>query len=228
MREIVTDINQLRDPAVPIANPQRAGEVAEILLSELRERGDAAAGLAANQLGLKESACILQGPPGQPPICLINPVFTKGVGSITAEETCLSLPGVAVAVPRPERIKVRAFNRFLAPVQYKFAGYMARKACHEIDHLKGWLIIDYEEGQTVCPVCGLATGDYLTPRGYYYKDGVAQETDELIREKYLLYQRGYDEVKREAGDGVIVCKGGSFISPRCQYCYEKEVAKDVL
>jgi len=225
MREIITDLNQLREPTEPVTSKRASGQLADILINELLERGGADAlaadGLAANQLGFTESVCVFRGPPGQPPVCLVNPVIYKEIGSITAKESCLSLPGVVVLVKRPERIKVSAHNRYLVPVQHKFAGAMARKAYHEIDHLNGRLIIDYEEGQIFCPVCVLATGTSL----------VAQSTGKLlIREQNLLYQRGYDKVERVAGDGVIVCKrvdsSESFISPRCEWCYDKEVAKD--
>ena len=59
-------------------------------------------------------------------------------------ETCLSLPGKKITVRRPYQVKVKGLNRYLKPVKYQFGGQFARIACHEIDHLDGKLIIDYE------------------------------------------------------------------------------------
>lgn len=76
-------------------------------------------------------------------ICLVNPTISKVRGHQTSVERCLSLPGVSVKVIRPMIITVRALNQYLKPVKYKFSGFDAVVASHEIDHLSGTLIIDY-------------------------------------------------------------------------------------
>ena len=50
-----------------------------------------------------------------------------------------------VAVPRPRRITIEGLNQYLKPVRYRLEGIKARRACHEFDHLRGKLIIDYQE-----------------------------------------------------------------------------------
>lgn len=65
----------------------------------------------------------------------VNPVITEhSDNTTTALEGCLSLPGVSVAVPRYDWIKVHG------RLYYDIA---ARIIQHEMDHLDGKLITDY-------------------------------------------------------------------------------------
>jgi len=58
------------------------------------------------------------------------------------EEGCLSLPGVAYAVRRSVRVRVRGLAVDATPIERDAEGFLARIFQHEIDHLDGILFID--------------------------------------------------------------------------------------
>ena len=74
---------------------------------------------------------------------VVNPEVTP-VGKETEEdwEGCLSLPNLRGRVVRPRRVQVRALDRRGNKIDIDLAGYPARVAQHEIDHLDGVLFID--------------------------------------------------------------------------------------
>jgi len=66
----------------------------------------------------------------------------KSEETVTDEEACLSVPGLAGEVERHEAVTIRAKNRFGKPIRLKASGWLARIFQHEIDHLDGVLYID--------------------------------------------------------------------------------------
>jgi peptide deformylase len=104
-------------------------------------------GLAAPQVGiLKRVVTIDVSVDGDTPIVLINPVIVEVDGEQVGEEGCLSVPGKAGQVSRPNHVKVRAFDRDLQEFEIEGEGLLARAFCHEIDHLEGKLYVDLVEG----------------------------------------------------------------------------------
>lgn len=100
-------------------------------------------GLAAPQVGILRRAVIIdRGEEDGGIIELINPIVTKTEGSVVDIEGCLSVPGKAGEVERPERATVRAFDRNGNPIEYTGEGLMARCICHECDHLDGILYVE--------------------------------------------------------------------------------------
>ena len=148
---IVTDIEKLRQPTKEVKQDDPVLEVAAELLKGMSEHKGQ--GLAANQLGFDLRMFMME-IKQRPPVCLVNPVITKTWGSYEADEACLSLPGVIVRVKRPMEVRVKGVNQYFKPVNYHFRSIEARRACHEIDHLWGKLIIDYrnKELEVTCPV----------------------------------------------------------------------------
>lgn len=140
MAAIVTDREILRKPTKEVMPGDPVLEVAGELFKEMREYK--AQGLSANQLGYSLSMFVMVQQRGAP-ICLVNPQIVKEKGWQGANERCLSLPGEVVQVIRPKEIRIKGVNPYFKPVNYKFADIEARRACHEIDHLNGKLIIDY-------------------------------------------------------------------------------------
>jgi peptide deformylase len=59
------------------------------------------------------------------------------------EEGCLSLPGVSIKVRRARRVTVKALDELAKPITIEAEGLLACVLQHEIDHLRGRLIIDY-------------------------------------------------------------------------------------
>jgi peptide deformylase len=104
-------------------------------------------GLAAPQVGiLKRVVTIDVSVDGDTPIVLINPVIVEVDGEQVGEEGCLSVPGKAGQVSRPNHVKVRAFDRDLQEFEIEGEGLLARAFCHELDHLEGKLYVDLVEG----------------------------------------------------------------------------------
>ena len=66
-------------------------------------------GLAAPQVGILKRIVVID--IGEGPIVLINPVILETSGEQTGEEGCLSLPGKAGIVTRPNYAKVKALNK---------------------------------------------------------------------------------------------------------------------
>ena len=76
---------------------------------------------------------------------LINPEIIESEGEQTGPEGCLSVPGACGIVTRPERVKVRAQDRYGNTFEVEGTGLTARAFCHEIDHLDGKLYTEIAE-----------------------------------------------------------------------------------
>jgi len=102
-------------------------------------------GLAANQVGISQSLCVLDlsiKDENSKLIVLINPVIVEKEGMIEGEEGCLSIPGYMTTIKRPEKVFVKGHDREGRPVEIESSGLLARALQHEIDHLEGFLFID--------------------------------------------------------------------------------------
>lgn len=99
-------------------------------------------GLAAVQIGILKQMIVID--IGNGVIKLFNPkiIETKGK-KIIMEEGCLSLPGISVKVPRRRCVMVKALNEQAKEVLIEAEDILSRVLQHEIDHLKGKLIVDY-------------------------------------------------------------------------------------
>ena len=98
-------------------------------------------GLAAPQVGT--SLSIIVADVGEGVIKLANPRILKIKGEDKISEGCLSLPDVYAKIKRPYEILVEGLNEKGEHVEIKAKGLLARVIQHEIDHLRGRLIIDY-------------------------------------------------------------------------------------
>ena len=92
-------------------------------------------GLAAPQEGVLRRIAVID--VGEGPIVLVNPTVLETSGSQTGEEGCLSLPGKAGQVTRPNYAKVRAFDENMQEYEIEGEELLARALLHEIDHLDG-------------------------------------------------------------------------------------------
>lgn len=102
-------------------------------------------GLAAPQVGILKRIVVID--VGEGPIVLINPEILETSGEQTGSEGCLSVPGKAGIVTRPNFVKVRALNENMEEVIYEGEELLARAFCHEIDHLDGHLYVEKVEGE---------------------------------------------------------------------------------
>ncbi|MBQ7370937.1 MAG: peptide deformylase [Blautia sp.] len=101
-------------------------------------------GLAAPQVGTLKRIVVID--VGEGPIVLINPEILEVSGEQTGDEGCLSVPGKAGTVTRPNYVKVKALDLDMEEVEYEGEGLLARAFCHEIDHLDGKMYTSIVEG----------------------------------------------------------------------------------
>lgn len=98
-------------------------------------------GLAAPQVGIDEAMLVVD--IGSGLYKLINPKIIKRKGTQVMEEGCLSVPGVCLKVRRAKEIAVEAQDESAKPIRIEAEGLLACVFQHEIDHLRGRLIVDY-------------------------------------------------------------------------------------
>ncbi len=116
------------------------------MFETMRENGGV--GLAAPQVGDVRSLIVIdvseeEDEEPSEPIVMINPDIQELYGSCVLEEGCLSIPEVRVEVERPEEIKVKFQNEKGEKKEIQYGGIIARIVQHEVDHLRGRLMIDY-------------------------------------------------------------------------------------
>lgn len=102
-------------------------------------------GLAAPQVGILKRVVVID--IGEGPVIMINPEILETSGEQTGDEGCLSLPGKAGQVTRPNYVKARAFDENMEEYIIEGEELMARAICHELDHLDGHMYTEKVEGQ---------------------------------------------------------------------------------
>ena len=102
-------------------------------------------GLVAPQVGILKRIVVID--VGEGPIVLINPEILETSGEQTGDEGCLSVPGMAGQVTRPNYVKVKALDINMNEQIYEGEGLLARAFCHEIDHLDGKMYTELVEGE---------------------------------------------------------------------------------
>ena len=105
-------------------------------------------GIAANQLGYRESVFVidLKGVEGYEkfkPVIMINPkIVSESDELVKLEEGCLSLPNLRAEVERPAQIKIRYLDTDEKEKELDADEFFARVILHEYDHLLGKMIPD--------------------------------------------------------------------------------------
>jgi peptide deformylase len=107
-------------------------------------------GLAGPQVGERRRIIVVHPPPDggdsgtrEPPRVFLNPrVVSRSGPQESAEEGCLSIPGVYEVVKRPHAVRVEAMDLDGARIELDVEGLPARIIQHEIDHLDGILFVD--------------------------------------------------------------------------------------
>lgn len=102
-------------------------------------------GLAAPQVGVLKRIVVID--VGDGPLVMINPQIVKTGGSQTGDEGCLSVPGKAGQVTRPNEVTVRFMDEDMEWYELEGTELLARAICHECDHLDGKLYVDIVEGE---------------------------------------------------------------------------------
>lgn len=102
-------------------------------------------GLAAPQVGILKRIVVID-TTGEDPYILINPRIVEQSGEQTGQEGCLSVPGKAGVVTRPNYVKAVALDVNMNPFELEGTELLARAICHELDHLDGHLYTEKVEG----------------------------------------------------------------------------------
>lgn len=145
MQVAVLPIRTFGDPALR----ERAREVEKVtedhrrLARDMIETMRAApgVGLAGPQVGVMERIFVWELDEEQG--VFINPrIVERSAETVTEEEGCLSLPGLAYDVERHREVTVEALDEEGHPVTITGEDLLARIFQHEVDHLDGVLFID--------------------------------------------------------------------------------------
>ena len=131
LRKIATRVNKVNDSILHMIK-----KMSRIMYSH---KG---IGLAAPQVGALNRIIIAD--VGEGLISMINPEILKGFGEDFMDEGCLSVPETVVNIKRQQSVLVRYLDRNEKEKETELNGLAARVIQHEIDHLNGVLIIDYE------------------------------------------------------------------------------------
>jgi peptide deformylase len=113
------------------------------ILSEMARLMYAASGigLAAPQVGINERMIVAD--IGSGLYKLINPKIVNKVGHQAIEEGCLSIPGICIKVKRSRKVLLEAQDEYGQPITIEAQDLLACVFQHEIEHLRGRMIIDY-------------------------------------------------------------------------------------
>lgn len=103
-------------------------------------------GLAAPQVGILKRIVVID-TTGEDPHILVNPRIVETSGEQTGSEGCLSVPGKAGIVTRPNYVKAVALDENMQPIELEGTELLARAICHELEHLEGHLYVEKVEGE---------------------------------------------------------------------------------
>jgi peptide deformylase len=146
MRQVITvhpskDLFRKADD-IPIKNIQSDTftQIGSSMLEILRKKGGI--GLSANQVGLPFNLCVIELTSSDPKI-MINPrVVKQSDKMVKSTEGCLSLPGATVVVNRHATVVVEYEDVTGETISLDAEGLLSNCLQHEIDHLKGVLMIN--------------------------------------------------------------------------------------
>ena len=122
--------------------PKLAALIEDMLDTMYEESG---VGLAAPQVGMLKRIVVID--IGEGPYVMINPRILESSGEQTGQEGCLSVPGKAGIVTRPNFVKADALDENMDLYIIEAEGLLARAICHELDHLDGILYTTHVQGE---------------------------------------------------------------------------------
>lgn len=144
IREIGDPVLTKKCKEVPKMTP-RVEQLIEDMLDTMYDA--MGVGLAASQVGVLKRIVVID--VGEGPNILINPKIVETSGEQCGSEGCLSVPGKAGQVTRPNYAKVEALDEEMNPIVLEGEGILARAICHECEHLDGILYVEHVEGDLV-------------------------------------------------------------------------------
>lgn len=119
-------------------------QIGSSMLEILKHKGGI--GLSANQVGLPFNMCVVELHSSNPMIMLNPRITDRSNDTFTSEEGCLSLPGAGLKVERYKNVTVEYEDVTGETQEVKADGLLSACLQHEIDHLKGILMINRVTG----------------------------------------------------------------------------------
>jgi peptide deformylase len=129
-----------RDIPVDDINSETYGQIGSAMVEIMKDKGGV--GLSANQVGLPLNMCVVAVHTNDVRL-MLNPRITKRSKKIhKSPEGCLSLPGCEVVVNRYDKVTVEYEDVTGDTQTFEATGMLSNIMQHEIDHLKGILMIN--------------------------------------------------------------------------------------
>jgi len=97
-------------------------------------------GLAANQVGVSRRLFVYDA--GDGPVTVVNPRLVESDGEYTFTEGCLSVPGHAWEITRPNHVHLVGYDLDGNELSLEASEYEGRIFQHELDHLDGILLVE--------------------------------------------------------------------------------------
>lgn len=129
---------------------QRATEVSDIdgrlarladgMIEAMYEASGAA--VAAPQVGVQQRLFVYDLRDGDGPKTIVNPTIVESRGEYVFEEGCLSIPGLAWEVVRPDEVHLTGWDLDGNEISIEASEYEGRVFQHEHDHLDGVLLLE--------------------------------------------------------------------------------------
>lgn len=98
-------------------------------------------GLAAPQVGVRKRLFVYD--VGEGPLTVVNPTIVEARGEFTYEEGCLSVPGLAWPIVRPDEVHLKGWDLDGNEVDIEASEFLGRVLQHELDHVDGVLLIEH-------------------------------------------------------------------------------------
>jgi peptide deformylase len=116
----------------------RVAALAETMIETMRAAPGV--GLAANQVGVSRRLFVYDA--GEGPVTVINPRLVESEGEFTYLEGCLSVPGYAWEITRPNHVHLVGLDLDGNELSLEADEYEGRIFQHELDHLDGVLLVE--------------------------------------------------------------------------------------
>ena len=137
----------LRMPAAPVKEID-AG-VRRLVEDMIETMYDApGVGLAAPQIGVPRAVVVFDIQDGKGAQVLINPDLIETSGEFEYDEGCLSVPGYFWPIVRPGFAKAKGLGLDGKEVEYSGDELIGRVLQHEIDHVRGILLLERLDNKT--------------------------------------------------------------------------------
>jgi len=140
----VLDIRTYGDPVLREAAKDvevidgRLASLADVMIETMHAAPGV--GLAANQIGVAKRVFVYDA--GEGPMTVINPRIVESDGEFTYTEGCLSVPGYAWEITRPDHVHLVGLDLDGNELSIEASEFEGRIFQHEVDHLDGILLVE--------------------------------------------------------------------------------------